>query len=48
VRTIEETEIVRLSVEAQKELASLLPHPPEPNAALKKAFKRRRELLSVE
>jgi uncharacterized protein (DUF1778 family) len=47
-RAIEETEIIRLSVEGQRQLAALLLNPPEPSPALKKAFKRRRELLCVE
>ena len=47
-RAIEETEIIRLSVNGQKQLAALLANPPEPGPALKKAFKRRRELLGVE
>lgn len=46
-RTITETEIVRLSVEGQRELAALLLHPPAPGKALKKAFRRRRELLGA-
>jgi uncharacterized protein (DUF1778 family) len=46
-RTIAETEIVRLTVEGQRELAALLLKPPAPSANLKKAFKRRRELLGV-
>jgi uncharacterized protein (DUF1778 family) len=47
-RAIEETEIIRLSVAGQRQLAALLLNPPEPALALKKAFKRRRELLGVE
>jgi uncharacterized protein (DUF1778 family) len=47
-RAIEETEIIRLSVEGQRQLAALLLNPPEPGRALKKAFKRRRELVGVE
>ncbi len=46
-RAIAETEIVRLTVEGQRELAALLLKPPAPSANLKKAFKRRRELLGV-
>lgn len=46
-RTITETEIIRLSVEGQRELAALLLHPPAPAKALKKAFRRRRELLGA-
>jgi uncharacterized protein (DUF1778 family) len=47
-RAIEETEIIRLSVEGQRQLAALLLNPPAPNRALKRAFKRRRKLLGVE
>jgi uncharacterized protein (DUF1778 family) len=47
-RTIEETEIVRLSVEDQRQITEALLNPPEPTSALKKAFRRRRELLGVE
>ena len=46
-RTITETEIIRLSVEGQREMAALLLHPPAPGRALKKAFRRRRELLGA-
>jgi len=46
-RAIEETEIIRLPVEGQRRLAALLLHPPAPGPALKKAFKRRRQLLGV-
>ncbi len=44
-RTIEETEIIRLSVEDQRNIAEALRNPPEPTVALKKAFRRRRELF---
>ena len=44
-RTIEQTEIIRLSVEDQRQIAEGLLHPPEPTAALKRAFKKRRELF---
>lgn len=47
-RTIEETEIIRLSVEDQRQVAEALRNPPEPAPALKKAFLRRRELFGVE
>ncbi len=46
-RTIAETEIIRLSVKAQRELADLLLNPPAPGRALKKAFRQRRKLLGV-
>ena len=47
-RTIEETDIIRLSVEGQRQLAELLLNPPEPGRALKRAFRRRRELFGAE
>jgi len=47
-RTIEETEIIRLSVADQRQIAEALFNPPEPTPALKKAFRRRRELLGAE
>ena len=47
-RTIEETDIIRLSVEGQRQLAELLLNPPEPGCALKRAFRRRRELFGAE
>ena len=47
-RTIEATEIIRLSVEDQRQIAEALLNPPEPTPALKKAFQRRRELLGGE
>ena len=47
-RTIEKTEIIRLSIEDQRQIAEALLNPPEPTPALKKAFQRRRELLGVE
>ncbi len=45
VRAIEEVEILRLSVEDQQRFAEALLDPPEPVAALEKAFQRRRELI---
>jgi uncharacterized protein (DUF1778 family) len=47
-RTIEETEVIRLSVQDQRQIAEALLNPPEPTPALKKAFRRRRELLGLE
>ena len=47
-RTIEATEIIRLSIEDQRQIAEALLSPPEPTQALKKAFRRRRELFGVE
>jgi uncharacterized protein (DUF1778 family) len=46
-RAIAETEVIRLSIQGQRELAALLLHPPQPVRALKKAVKRRRELLGT-
>jgi uncharacterized protein (DUF1778 family) len=47
-RTIEETEVIRLSLQDQRQIAEALLNPPEPTPALKKAFRRRRELLGLE
>jgi uncharacterized protein (DUF1778 family) len=47
-RAIEENGIIRLSVEGQRQIAELLLNPPEPNPALKRAFRRRRELFGTE
>jgi uncharacterized protein (DUF1778 family) len=44
-RTIEQAEVVRLSVEDQKRIARALLKPPAPAAAMRRAFKRRRALL---
>ncbi len=44
-RAIEETEILRLSVEDQQRIADAILHPPKPAPALRRAFKRRRELF---
>ena len=45
-RTIEEMEVVRLSVADQKSFARALLEPNKPVPALKRAFSRRRELLA--
>ena len=45
VRTIEEAEIIRLSAEDQRLIAKSIFNPPEPTAALHRAFQRRNELL---
>lgn len=47
-RTLEQTEIIRLSVEGQRQIAESILNPPEPTTALKKAFQRRRELFGDE
>jgi uncharacterized protein (DUF1778 family) len=44
-RTIEETDILRLSVEDQHRIAEAILNPPGPTPALRRAFKRRRELF---
>jgi len=44
-RTIEQTEVIYLSLEDQRQLAEAILNPPEPNEALKKAAKRYRELF---
>jgi uncharacterized protein (DUF1778 family) len=47
-RAIEETEIIRLSLEGQRQIADAILNPPEPNEALKKSARRYREMLSEE
>ena len=47
-RTIETAGIIRLSVEDQRQIAKALLNPPKPAPALKKAFRRRRELFGLE
>ena len=44
-RTIEETEIIRLSRADQRQLAESLLNPPEPTPALRRAFERRQKLF---
>ncbi len=44
-RTIEETDILRVSVEDQRQIAEAVLNPPRPTPALRRAFKRRRELF---
>lgn len=44
-RAIEQTEIIRLSLEDQRQIAEAILNPPAPNKALKKAAKRYRELF---
>jgi uncharacterized protein (DUF1778 family) len=46
-RTIEKTEILRLSVEDQRQFAETILHPPKPNTALRRASKRHRQLFGV-
>lgn len=47
-RAIERTEIIRLSIDDQRDIVEALLHPPKPKPALKRAFQRRRELLGAE
>jgi len=44
-RTIEEAEIIRLSVEDQRWVAEAILNPPKPTPSLRRAFRRRRELF---
>jgi uncharacterized protein (DUF1778 family) len=44
-RTIEETQVIRLSVEDQRAFAEAILNAPEPTPALRRAFRRRRELI---
>jgi uncharacterized protein (DUF1778 family) len=44
-RTIEDTQIIRLSLEAQEAVADLILDPPPPGPALKRAFEAHRELI---
>jgi uncharacterized protein (DUF1778 family) len=47
-RAIEQTEIIRLSVEDQRQIAEAIINPPKPGPALLKAARRYRELFGVE
>lgn len=47
-QAIEQTEIIRLSVEDQRHIAAAILNPPEPAPALRRAAKRYRELFDVE
>ncbi len=44
-RTIEKTEIIRLSIEGQRAFAEAILNPPEPSAGLRKAAKAHRRLI---
>jgi uncharacterized protein (DUF1778 family) len=44
-RAIEETQIIRLSIEDQRAFAEAIINPPEPMPALRRAFRRHRELI---
>lgn len=47
-RAIEQTEVIRLSLEDQQRFADVLLSPPEPTPALKRAIKRHDKLLRTE
>ena len=44
-RTIEDTQIIRLSVEDQRAFVEAILNPPEPTPALRRAFRAHRELI---
>lgn len=44
-RVIEEADIIRLSVEDQRQIADAILNPPEPAPALRRAFARRQNLF---
>jgi uncharacterized protein (DUF1778 family) len=46
-RAIEETEIIRLSLEGQRQIAAAILNPPPATAALKRAAKRYRDLFGA-
>jgi uncharacterized protein (DUF1778 family) len=46
-RAIAETEIIRLSVEGQRQIAEAILNPPPPTEALKRAAKRYRERFGL-
>ena len=47
-RAIEQTEILRLSAEDQRQIAAAILNPPAPTPALKKAVRRYRDLIAAE
>lgn len=47
-RTLEQHSILKLSLEDQDRVAQAILNPPEPTAALRRAFNRRRELFGIE
>lgn len=47
-RTLEEHSVLRLSLEDQERFARTLLSPPKATAALRRAFKRRRDLFGVD
>jgi uncharacterized protein (DUF1778 family) len=47
VRAIEESQIVRLSIEDQQLIAEAILRPPRPASALRRAFRRRERLFGL-
>ena len=47
-RAIEQTEIIRLSAEDQRQIAEAILNPPAPTPALRKAFRLHRKLIAAE
>jgi uncharacterized protein (DUF1778 family) len=47
-RAIQETEIIRVSIEGQRQIAAAILNPPAATSALKKAARRYREMFGVE
>jgi uncharacterized protein (DUF1778 family) len=47
-RAIEQTEIIRLTLEDQRQIAEAILNPPEPTPALRKAFRSYRKLFGAE
>lgn len=45
-RTIEETNVLRLSLEDQRLIAEAIQNPPEPNEALRRAFDANRRMIA--
>lgn len=45
-RTIEDTNVLRLSLEDQRVIAEAIQNPPEPNEALRRAFDANRRLIA--
>jgi uncharacterized protein (DUF1778 family) len=45
-RTIEETQIIRLSLDDQRTFAQAIINPPEPSPAFRRALRRHRELIN--
>lgn len=48
LRTIEANDVIRLSLDDQRQLSEAILNPPEPTQALRRAFQRRRELFETE